>query len=469
MKNDNTMEFINRTSELNTLSEQYNQSGVSFVVIYGRRRTGKTTLISHFIKDKPAIYLLADKLSEKLLINRFKLILTRFFSDDRTATLELTNWDQWFEYLIEKIPSTGKKLIIAIDEFQYISYINEAFPSVLQRYWDEHLQHLPIMLIICGSHTGMMFKQALNYNSPLYGRRTAQIHLKAFSFIDYKNFFKAADNAKALEFNAVTGGIPKYALIFDNERSVFSNIRKNILDRDSLLFTEPRFILQEEVTETATYFSILEAIALGNHKIGHIAAKLGMNTNNLTNHLDKLRQLDIIERRIPMLQDNPLKSRKGLYFIKDYFFRFWFRFVHPYSTELEKGDIDFVERRIKAEFNLYVSKIFEEIIHQLAYYIIGLKGFKSGWYWDRNTEIDFLAINHQTEKVYVGECKWSNHLLSADVLNDLKQKVLSIDLRINNPDISYVIFAKNGFRKDIIKEANNNVILINFRDLVLSS
>ena len=212
------MNFIDREKELETLNKEYKKEN-SFVVLYGRRRVGKTTLIKEFIKDKKAFYFFADKQNENLQIERFKNQISEQFKDEFLKKIEIKDWDTLFDYLLTKI--SNEKFIFIIDEFQYLCMINKDFSSIFQRIYDEKLKDKNIMIILCGSLISMMYSETLAYESPLHGRRTAQIKLQPIKFKYYSEFFKNKSIQNLIELYSITGGVPKYILGLDKNGCSF--------------------------------------------------------------------------------------------------------------------------------------------------------------------------------------------------------------------------------------------------------
>ena len=454
------MEFINRENELKTLENEYKKKGSSFVIIYGRRRTGKTTLIQEFIKTKPHIYFLADLQNEKLQIERLKNIIAETFKKDFLKSIEINDWQSVFNIILENFTDQSK-LIIAIDEFQYLAKINKANPSIFQNIWDNILKNKNIMLILCGSITSLMYKFTLNYSSPLYGRRTAQIKLQSMNFFEFKKFFKIKDNDRLLQFYSIAGGIPKYIEFLDENLNVFENIKEKILNKNSFLYEEPKFILKDEIKEPVTYFSILQVISLGEYKIGKIASKLGIDTKNLTSFMEKLIDLEIIERIIPVTEEKPHKSKKGLYFIKDNFFNFWFRFVFPYQSYIEAGNVDFVIDKIKQDFSQYVSFVFEKVcLDYIKNINLPFQVQKYGKWWDKNEEIDIIVIGEN--EILFGECKYWNNIAGVNVFKELIEKSEKVKVQDKNLKKFYAICSKKGFSRKLIKLSKNNENLMLF-------
>ncbi|SNZ03677.1 hypothetical protein SAMN06265182_0443 [Persephonella hydrogeniphila] len=371
--------------------------------------------------------------------------------DELLKSIEINDWETLFKYIFQK--EHKQKLIIAIDEFQYLAKVNKAIPSIFQSIWDTTLKNKNVMLILSGSLISLMYNISLNYSSPLYGRRTAQIKLQPMNFFNFKKFFNLENNDKLLQFYSVIGGIPKYIEFFGEEKDIFENLKENILDKNSFLYEEPKFILKDEVREPITYFSILQVISQGEHKIGKIASKLGIETKNLTSFIEKLIELEIIERQIPVTEENPSKSKKGLYFIKDNFFNFWFRYVFPYQSYLETERYDFVLEKIESEFDYYVSFVFKKVAME---YLLNKANLpfpiqKIGRWWDKDKEINIVALGEN--EILFGECKYWDKPVGLNVLNELKDKSKYVNWKKEKE--YFAIFSRKGFTQDLIKKAKN--------------
>ncbi|WP_457641368.1 ATP-binding protein [Persephonella sp.] len=457
------MKFINREKEIEILEKEYNKKKASFVVIYGRRRVGKTTIIEKFIEDKRYIYFLADLQNEKLQLERFKNTVAESLNDELLKSIQINDWETLFSYIFQK--DYKNKLIIVIDEFQYLAKVNKAIPSIFQSIWDKILKNKNVMLILSGSLISLMYDIALNYASPLYGRRTSQIKLQSMNFFDFKKFFSLSDNDKLLQFYSIVGGIPKYIEFLDENDDVFKNIKENVLNKNSFLYEEPKFILKDEVREPITYFSILQVISQGEHKLGKIASKLGIGTKNLTSFIEKLIELEIIERQVPITEENPAKSKKGFYFIKDNFFKFWFRYVFPYQSYLETEKYDFVIDKIKSDFNLFVSSVFEKVCIDYLLYKdkLPFNIKKIGRWWDKDKEIDIVALGEN--EILFGECKYWENPVGLNVLNDLIQKSKSVN-RNKNKQEYFAIFSKAGFTKELkdLATRKSNILLFSLEE-----
>ena len=299
------MKFIGRQRELESLEREY-QKDSSFVVIYGRRRVGKTTLIKEFIKSKLAFYFLATEEVESQSIKRLSGVVSRVTRNPLLQRAAFSDWLDLFHIIAEFRPEEKKVLII--DEFPYLVKSNPAFPSILQNAWDEVLKDSNVMLILCGSLIGMMQKHALSYDSPLYGRRTAQIRLAPLSFPDVY----AAQHLsfeRAVEQYAITGGVPKYLEFFNDQEGLLEQVESAVLSKNGFLYEEPNFLLKDEVVSAVNYFSIIRVMADGNHKLGKIAGALGTETSALTPYLSTLSDLGFVVKETPVTEKNPEKSR----------------------------------------------------------------------------------------------------------------------------------------------------------------
>lgn len=459
--------FIGRKNELQFLSNEYQKSESSLVIIYGRRRIGKTSLIKEFGKNKDMIYFLATEESEIQNMNALKNLIAENKNNTLLENISVNNWEILFKTLVEGDLKTKK--VIVIDEFQYLGKTNSAFPSVFQKIWDEILKNKNVMVILCGSLINMMETQVLNYNSPLYGRRTGQIKLKQIPFENYKDFFSNKISQKELiEKYAVTGGVPKYIESFKNDKNIFDEIKSNIIDKQSYLYEEPSFLLQNEVIEVGSYFSIIKSIATGNRKLGNIASNLSVAPTNLSKYLQTLINLEILEREVPVTEANPEKSKKGQYKIKDNFIAFWFQFIYPNKSFIEIGKEDVVLNKIKNNFiDNNVSFVYEDICRENLWKLnaegkFGVTFDKIGKWWNRNTEIDIVGIDTNGNDIIFGECKYykDGKKMSEEVFYRLKEKAKMVEWKKDSRKEKYVLYSITGFSNELKKIAKENEDLV---------
>lgn len=459
------MKFIGRESELAKLNEEYHRDS-SFVVIYGRRRVGKTTLIKEFLKGKTAFYFLATEELENQSMKRLAGVVGRTIQNNLLQKALFSDWLDLFQVIADYKP--GEKKVLVIDEFPYLVKANAAFPSVLQNAWDELFKERNVMLILSGSLIGMMRKYALAYDSPLYGRRTAQMRLVQLPFSDVY----AAQQipfSEAVEQYSVTGGVPKYLEFFQDNRGLMDQLKETTLSKNGFLYEEPNFLLKSESMTGVNYFSIIKAIADGNHKLGKIAGALGQETSALTPYLSTLADLGFIEKKTPVTEKNPERSRKGLYFIADNFIRFWFRYVYPFKGELELDNMQIVLDELDKDFReSFVAFAYEDICRGIfadlcKKNVIPFSPSRIGAYWlndrDSDTEIDVMAVDHQHKLIFAGECKYHRKPVDAPVYFVLKEKTAGsgeISRAFPQYQIIYGLFSKSGFSQRMLELAGQS-------------
>ena len=461
--------FVDREQEMETLQSEYEKDGSALVVLYGRRRVGKTTLISEFIKDKNALFFLASEESEAQNRSLLKEKVAEFINSDLLRSAEVKSWDVLFQSIMDT-PFESKPVIV-LDEFQYLGKANPAFPSIFQRIWEEILKDKSVMVILCGSLISMMESQTLAYGSPLYGRRTAQIRLKQIPFAYYHEFFPGKSHRELIEMYAVTGGVPKYIELFSESGDIYSAIRKCVLNRSGYLYDEPHFLLQQEVTEVGSYFSIMRAIAAGNSKLSAISAVLEIKATSLTKYLKTLIDLDILEREVPITEENPERSKKGLYKIKDNYLRFWFAFVYPNMSFIESGHSEIVMNKIKKSLvRNHIAFVYEDVCKERMWELNAEDRWpfnftKLGRYWDARTEIDIAAIDPEGKNLILGECKYWQEPVDVDVLRNLEAKTDAVDWERNNRKVWYVLFSVSGFTDELtaLAAAREDVLLCDDR------
>lgn len=458
--------FIDREAEMKTLEQEYKREGSSLVILYGRRRVGKTTLISEFIKNKNAMFFLASEESEVQNRNAFKEKAAAFIKSDLLVDASVSSWDTIFKAIMDT--SFDTKPVIVIDEFQYIGKSNPAFPSVFQRIWEEILKNKSVMVILCGSLISMMESQTLNYDSPLYGRRTAQIKLKQIPFRYYKQFFPKKDENALIEMYSVTGGVPKYIEFFRESDNIYEAIEQSILNPSGYLYDEPYFLLQQEVSEIGSYFSLIKAIAAGNSKLSAIATVLETKATSLTKYLKTLIDLDILEREVPVTEDNPEKSKKGLYKIKDNYLRFWFAFVYPNMSFIESDNGEIVLSKIrKGLISNHTAFVYEDVCREKMWQLNAGEKWdfhfsKLGRYWDNQTEIDIAAIDPEGKNLILGECKYWSEPVGINILTALEEKGKTVEWNRQCRNTFYVLFSSGGFTKELeeLAKVRKDVLLV---------
>lgn len=389
-------EFIDREEERALLEREWESSGGRLIILYGRRRIGKTRLIDEFIRDKPGILYIAEDASPHIQIAQLKARCAEFFGDPLLAELDIRTWDQLFTYLAQKPP--GKRTYLVIDEFTYLIRNDPSILSALQKAWDRSITGSDWCLLLSGSILSLMSDLALSSASPLYGRRTRDLFLGPLRFSDAKKFFHFPFS-DTLKVYLSLGGIPEYLLkagVYDTCDSFYA---AEFFNRYGYFYHEPYYILSQEFRELKVYQSVLHAIALGNTAPTSIAQFCGLDTRHVYPYLESMIRLGLVEKEIPIL-GNP---RQGIYRIRDRVFDFWYRFVFPNRQEIETAH----DGPRLPDMNPYFGRQFESFIRD-EYAGVVLPGYRTGHWWHKEDEIDLVAVNDSSSSIVFGECKWGD-------------------------------------------------------------
>ena len=453
------MNFVNRDSELSFLRQAWQENKSQLVVVYGKRRVGKTALVKEFSKDLPHIYFLADKAPDRDQLAQLSEKVGLHFQDDFLLSRGFGTWYDFFKY----IKSKGKFVMI-FDEFPYLIESNPAIPSLFQKGWDEDLSESGVFLLLLGSSMGMMETEVLGHKSPLFGRRTGQILVETLPFDSAKEFFPAMSDDAFMHFYGALGGTPAYLLQFDPTLDFVENVRRRILAPEAYLYREPDFILREELREPRNYFSILRAISMGKTRPAEIINETGFEKNMVGKYLSVLTDLRIIRREVPVTEWGFAKSKKGIYLLEDHFFRFWFRYVYPNRSFIEEGQIDYVlDRKIMPSLDRFISWSFEEACRARVRKGApqGIKCNRVGRWWSKEGEIDIVGLSEDENTVVFGEVKWSVNPVGTDILDDLERKARLVDWHRGERKEYFVLFSRTGFT------ANLEILAAERRDLLL--
>lgn len=454
--------FIDREKELTALIKRYDGGKAELLILYGRRRVGKSELIDQFLLQKKGIRILAREESKTLQLKRVSADLAELFKDDYLRHAPFPDWDAFFLYLINR---GEERLVIAIDEFPYLVQEEPSLPSLVQYYWDTRLSKTKIYLILSGSSISLIESQLMHYKSPLYGRRTGQILLQPFRFVDY--FPYVNEMKKAVHLYGIFGGTPAYCLIDDPTIDLEEIVCTNLLKDDAFLFRDVEFVLRMELKEPRYYYSILLSIASGNTTIGRITNDCGLEKGTVSKYLSTLADLQLVRREIPVLAD--AKSRKGVYLLNDNLFSFWFRFVYPYRKELEMGDDRYVYREfIAPELSQYLGFRFEEIVLDIFHEanrngVFPVRFREMGRWWHKEEEIDIVAVDSGSDTILFCECKWQDEVSISHVITGLKKK--SSQVRWGSPDRREIYCIVGRSLKDDYHEDRNNLLLFDLERL----
>ncbi|ASJ15837.1 ATPase [Thermococcus chitonophagus] len=427
--------FHDRERELEKLNEIYSFPGSTFVVIYGRRRVGKTALVKEFLKDKLGLYFFVSEKDETLLLEEYIQEIEDKLSHHipRYIKMKFTSLEEIIEFLLEF--SQEKKLVVVFDEFQNFKTVKPSLFSSLQKLWDEKKESSNLMLIAVGSYVGMIKRIFMDRKEPLFGRVDELIKLKPFDFWNSWTFVRSRIEISPedfVELYSALGGMPKYLLYLPryHKGNALETLKALFFDEFAPLREEGLNVLKLEFGRFyRAYFSILEAVSLGYVTPKEISDKTGMKILTVGKYLSELtNNYEYLAREVPVTE-NPVKTRRVAYRIKDEFFNFWFRFIYHNYTMLEENP-EKVFEKFKAEFRPFVGKTYEKIAQEFVEKLdLGFKPERVGRWWRKGEEVDIVAYNRSNVALF--EVKWSNLSLkdAKRILRELERKAELLSLK----------------------------------------
>ena len=464
--------FYGREKELNSLEKRYKNGKFEFVVIRGRRRVGKSTLLREFCKDKEnTIFFTAQETSKKENLELLSKEVNDFFS---RGNVMYKNFQELFTEVFEA--SKKKKIIMVIDEFPYLASSDKSIMSMLQYLIDIYCEKSKLFLILCGSSISFMEKKVLAYKAPLYGRSTGQMKIQPFMLKDAKYVYNNYSDVDKVIAYGIFGGIPAYLKFINNKKSIKQNIIDNLFDVDNLLYDEPNILLKQELREPYIYNSIITAIATGYTKSNEISTKVGIESAKISIYLKKLVELQIIKKETPIT--SKANTKKSIYSLNDNLFKFWYKFVLQNKTSIEFNyDKEALyDKIVKPYLEDYTGKIFEEVCKE--YFLNNIASDKLPFSYDqigrwwgtnkkerREEEIDLIMCTNNKKNMFYIECKWRNEKVGMDVLNDLIKKSECFEKGIEK---YYGICSKSGFKKELLDFAknNSNIYLYDLKEII---
>lgn len=443
--------FHCRETELYELNKRYRKENFECIVIYGRRRVGKTALINEFCKDKPTIFFSAlNASSEENLVALSKAVYEKQYSGAGEAPVF-----QSYDAALSEITrlSEQERLVFVIDEYPYLAKAEESISSRLQHMIDHTWQNGKLFLILCGSSMSFMEYQVLGYESPLYGRRTAQFKIQAMTYKEMTAFHPNLSNEQQALLYGITGGIPHYINKLEIESDIDVALMENLFNSSGYLFEEPENLLKQELREPAMYNSVISAIAGGASKLNEIATKVGVETGICVKYIKVLQELGILKRETPITEK---QGKKTIYLICDNFFRFWYRFVPQNVSAIQSGRMEAIyDIAMKQYFSNYMGLVFEQMCREyLLRYEKNLPILLSevGQWWGtdartrKEVQIDIVGTPVEGKEYIIGSCKYKNEPVGAEELELLKEyaTVFGYGTRYH-----YYIFSKGGFTKGL--------------------
>ncbi len=420
--------FVGRDRELAVLDELWRSREPEFMILYGRRRVGKTQLLKTWAERSGArvFYWVADPTSSFDQLRSFSQALFNYQSkrSPAAADFDYGTWRHAFEMIADL--AAHERTAVFLDEFTYLLEAENGIAGILQNVWDNLLKKANMLLVLSGSHLGMMQRQVLAYQAPLYGRTTAKLHLEPLGYGDTADYFPKYNAEERVALYAMLGGIPAYWERVRQGLSVSGNIRRLFISTNTQLQDEPRLLLQDFLKEQRNYVTILKSLAMGSATPTEIASNTGLPTSQIPQYLENLSKTGFIARRTPVTR--PENTKLGRHVITDPFLRFYFRFLSHRQSQLAFGVEDQTLDEIKRHLLDFIgTHTWEEICREWLLKASALKRLpfeadQVGSAWTRNAQVDIVGINRMEKTIYLGECKWGPHDHGRDVVVDLVEK-----------------------------------------------
>lgn len=447
--------FVGRKRELDLIQSEWTSDQARMMILYGRRRIGKTRLLTHWIKTKSprALYWVAEPTSPAAQLRSFSQALFSFeanspFPDD----FSYNSWKQAFEQ-VARI-AAEKRFTLIIDEFTYLIALEKGLPGFLQNAWDHTLKQTHLFLIISGSHMGMMEREVLSYQAPLYGRATTRLLLQPLPFKATRGMFPKFRTDERVALYALFGGVPAYWEQFDVSLSLDRNIKEHLLSGAYLSEDEPRLLLQDFVSEIHNYVAILRAIANGYRTPKDMAKAAGLNERHISMYLKNLLQTGFVERRIPVTTRGT--SRNGRHYISDPYLRFYYRFLAQRQAQLAMGVQDQALTEIKKHLIDFIgTHTWEELsrewlLRASGKSILPFLPDQVGSIWNKDAQIDVAGVNFMDKTLILGECKWNRQKMGVSVLKDLVEKTEKVLPREGDWQVFYLGFSRMGWKQSAL-------------------
>ena len=439
------MEFVDRQKETERLQKALKREKAQFIVMYGRRRIGKSTLIKKMMDiDRGDIYFLADKTSEPSQRQLFASAV-----DMTIEGFNMPNYPNWETLLISLSRAIDHRITVCLDEFPYLVKSCPALPSILQKLIDD--KKLKFDLIICGSSQQMMQGFVLDSREPLYGRADEIIRLKPIPAAFAPQALRC-DPKQAVREYAVWGGVPRYWELRSGYKDYYEAIEHLLLMPEGTLYDEPSRLLQDEMRDTVQASSILSFIGNGANKLSEIASRAEKQATDITPQLSRLKELGFINKETPF-GESEKKSKKGLYHIFDPLLRFHYRYVLPYRSLIELDNSQAVLNVFKHSENDYVSQTWEELCRNYVS-ANGIDGviyqMASRWwgcYYDEtkkqhiSIELDVVAESFDHKHLFLGECKWQEHIDAKEEMERLHAIAKGLPFAKDH-EVHYALFLK---------------------------
>lgn len=460
--------MIGRKEELKQLETLYQSDKFEFLVMYGRRRVGKTTILQEFANKHEVIFFSAQEKNDALNLQDFSKSIQLYFDNDFIAGFP--SWKDAFSYISKK--TGNQKTVLIIDEFPFIAEQNPSIKSILQHEIDHEWKKQNIFLILCGSSVSFMVNDVMGFKSPLYGRTTETKEVLPFDYLESAEFFPKYNQEEKLIAYGILGGIPRYLNAFTDNKSLEENIAHEIIRNGAFLNDEPEMLLKMELREPMIYNGILQAISGGCNTLTKISDRIHEDKSKISKYLLTLQTIQLIDRRVPCGESS--KSKKSIYVITDNYYKFWYRYVFTNKSYYNILGTEDAAKEVTEDIPNFMGMAFENICKQ--YLIRQAKAKKLPFipylidkWWGNNPaikaqdDVDILALSKDGKSGLFCECKFRNKPMPMEEYEDLIQAGKAFP---NIKEKYFMFFSKGGYTSPVINRATKEgAILLKIQDL----
>jgi hypothetical protein len=454
--------FYCREDELGKLNARYDNGDFECIIIYGRRRVGKTALINEFCRDKPTIFFSALNTTGEENLESLSKAIMNFEKPDIVSVPVYRDYDSALDEITDL--AKNERIVFVIDEYPYLAKAKPAISAMLQHIIDHKWCNSKLFLILCGSSMSFMQNQVLGQESPLYGRRTGQFKIEALDYRETAVFHPELSLTDNALIYGITGGVPHYINKLNVKNDLDDAILTNLFDRSSYLYEEPANLLKQELREPAVYNAVIKAIAGGATHLNEIVTKVGETSGTCTSYVKTLIDLGIVKKETPVTEK---AGKKTIYLLDDNFFRFWYRFVPSNMSAIDSGRIArMYNKAISQYYSDYMGLVFEQMCRDyLLYYAenLPIDINEVGQWWGTNSknkkqvQIDIVGTPVEGKEYIIGSCKYRNEKIGIDELELLREYAVVFG---KGEKYHYYIFSKGGFTDNLIQASDNGEVTL---------
>lgn len=457
--------FVGRSRELELLDNLWQSPKATLLILYGRRRVGKTRLLTHWLQNRPGegLYWVAEPASALTQLRSFSQALMAFMDPEANVPPDFTfgSWELAFRQV--SLHAQQRRIVLFIDEVTYLIDVNPEFVGLLQKVWDRWLSNSNLMLALSGSQMGLMRKHLLDYEAPLHGRATAQMQLLPLPYAATEQYFPDYDAASRVHLYAMWGGVPAYWERLDGDKPILENLRQNILPAHAWMIDESRILLQDFITDLHNYVGILRAVADGQQALNEISKRTGLTSSKASFYLSVLRDTGFVVRYVPITQRGT-DSRRGRYVVTDPYLRFFYRFVSANQSKLALGQmqplLDIIESDMPnfIQVNTWQELCREWLLLASAQGEIPVSIEEVGSEWARSSVIDVVGISDVDRSLVLGDCYWGPGPIGAKAVAELTKKTIMVLPQDGQKwSVFYVLFSAFGWTEEAQEAAENLV------------